>query len=420
MDIESPASPQLELELENLKALKVLGKGAMGTVFLVYDRTADPSARNPFALKVVDKSCLHTKLDADRRARWEMTVLSRLSSGHPFLPSLLGTFEDQDYLGWAVPYCPGGDLNALRYHQTDRVFSAAVIRFYIAEIVCALDHLHSMGIAYRDLKPENVLIQQSGHVTLTDFDLSRSLKRRTAVTVISLEDESSASAATVREIRRKHRRNLTRWITYAGDYNTSINISTTTNTGKGLKKTKSARVSPVSRRRTSFWNGERSNSFVGTEEYVSPEVVRGEGHEFAVDWWALGILTYEMMYGTTPFKGKNRKETFRNVLVKQPEFVGKPTALTDLIRRLLEKDPTRRLGYSRGACEIKEHDFFRGVRWDLLTEVSRPPFIPSPEDDGDLTERSTAAVFDVRDHFQKLRSPPSMPPSPDCQHLTEF
>ncbi|EXB48381.1 Serine/threonine-protein kinase OXI1 [Morus notabilis] len=409
MDIAIPSSP--ELELENLKALKVLGKGAMGTVFLVYDRTADPSARNPFALKVVDKSCLPTKLDAERRARWEITVLSRLSSGHPFLPSLLGSFEAQDYLGWAVPYCPGGDLNALRYHQTDRVFSPAVIRFYLAEIVCALDHLHSMGIAYRDLKPENVLIQHSGHVTLTDFDLSRSLKRRTAVvTVISSEDES-ASAATVREIRRKHRRNLTRWLSSvtAGDYHTSA----------GLKKTKSARVSPVSRRKTSFSNGERSNSFVGTEEYVSPEVVRGEGHEFAVDWWALGILTYEMMYGTTPFKGKNRKETFRNVLVKQPEFIGKPTALTDLIRRLLEKDPTRRLGYSRGACEIKEHDFFRGVRWDLLTEVSRPPFIPS-RDDADLTERSTAAGFDIRDYFQKLRSPPSMPPSPDCQRLTGF
>ncbi|KAH7543574.1 hypothetical protein FEM48_Zijuj02G0198300 [Ziziphus jujuba var. spinosa] len=379
----------------------------MGTVFLVHDPRLDPSACSPFALKVVDKSSLHTKLDAERRARWEINVLSRLS--HPFLPSLLGFFESQDYLGWAVPYCPGGDLNVLRYRQTDRVFSPAVIRFYLAEILCALDHLHSMGIAYRDLKPENVLIQLSGHVTLTDFDLSRSLKHRTIQTaIITSEDEASLP-----EIRRKHRRHLTRWIhavPVGADHHHG---------GKGLKKAKSARVSPVSRRKPSFSNGERSNSFVGTEEYVSPEVVRGDGHEFAVDWWALGILTYEMLYGTTPFKGKNRKETFRNVLMKPPEFIGKPTALTDLIGKLLEKDPTKRLGYARGACEIKEHVFFRGLRWDLLTEVLRPPCIPFRED-CDSTDKLTSNGFDITDYFQKLRTPPSMPPSPDCQRLTGF
>ncbi|BFG33532.1 hypothetical protein CerSpe_198060 [Prunus speciosa] len=398
----SPSNTSPELNLENLKALKVLGKGAMGTVFLVHDPSSDPSARCPFALKVVDKSSLRSKLDAERRARWEIQVLTRLShpNPHPFLPSLLGSFESDEFMGWAVPYCPGGDLNVLRYRQNDRVFSPAVIRFYLAEIVCALEHLHSMGIAYRDLKPENVLIQQSGHVTLTDFDLSRSLKHRTVKPDVVLEDD-------VPDIRRKHRRHLTRWLTIIND-----------NHSKGLKKTKSARVSPVSRRKPSFSDGERANSFVGTEEYVSPEVVRGEGHEFAVDWWALGILTYEALYGTTPFKAKSRKETFRNVLTKTPEFIGKRTALTDLIERLLHKDPTKRLGYARGASEIKEHEFFRGVRWDILTEVTRPPFIPSRED-GDLTEKATAGGVSVRDYFQKLRSPPSMPPSPDYQ-LTEF
>ncbi|KAF3452565.1 hypothetical protein FNV43_RR02998 [Rhamnella rubrinervis] len=413
MDKAIPSSsPAPELELDNLRALKVLGKGAMGTVFLVHDLKADPSACNPFALKVVDKSSLHTKLDAERRARWEINVLSRLS--HPFLPSLLGFFDSQDYLGWAIPYCPGGDLNVLRYSQTDHVFSPAVIRFYLAEIVCALDHLHTMGIAYRDLKPENVLIQQSGHVTLTDFDLSRSLKHRTFITS---EDETPLA-----EVRRKHRRNLTRWINVVPVSVVVDNRNSTGTKAKGLKKAKSARVSPVSRRKPSFSNGERSNSFVGTEEYVSPEVVRGDGHEFAVDWWALGILTYEMLYGTTPFKGKNRKETFRNVLMKPPEFIGKQTALTDLIKRLLEKDPTRRLGYARGACEIREHVFFRGVRWDLLTEVLRPPCIPFLEDCDSTSQSLTPSTtgFGISDYFQKLRTPPSMPPSPDCQRLTGF
>lgn len=179
-----------------------------------------------------------------------------------------------------------------------------------------------------------------------------------------------------------------------------------------MKKAKSARVSPVSRRKLSFSNGEKSNSFVGTEEYVAPEVVRGDGHEFAVDWWALGILAYEMLYGTTPFKGSNRKETFRNVLLKTPEFIGKRTVLTDLIERLLEKDPTKRLGYVRGACEIREHEFFRGVRWDLLTEVVRPPFIPPREDGGDLT----ASGKDIADYLCSLKSPPPFPASPSSEY----
>uniref|UniRef100_A0A2P2IJM1 non-specific serine/threonine protein kinase n=1 Tax=Rhizophora mucronata TaxID=61149 RepID=A0A2P2IJM1_RHIMU len=126
-----------------------------------------------------------------------------------------------------------------------------------------------------------------------------------------------------------------------------------------------------------------------------------------------------MMYGTTPFKGKNRKETFRNVLMKQPEFVGKRNDLTDLIERLLEKDPTKRLGYQRGACEIKEHKFFRGVRWDLLTEVLRPPFIPSQDDEPVLTDNVTAGGVDIREYFQHLRVPPP-PPSPLQSPSWEF
>lgn len=266
---------------------------------------------------------------------------------------------------------------------------------------------------YRDLKPENVLIQSSGHVTLTDFDLSRSLNKKTfkpsAVDPIDVGPRDST--------RLRHRRNLTRFLTVtAGDEKKDK---------KGLKKAKSARVSPVSRRRLSFSNGERSNSFVGTEEYVSPEVVKGDGHEFAVDWWALGVLTYEMLYGTTPFKGKNRKETFCNVVVKRPVFIGKRTALTDLIEKLLEKDPVKRLGYNEGACEIKRHEFFSGVSWDLLTDVLRPPFIPSREDEG-LTGKVTGGGFDVREYFTRQAAPVVPSPTPsleECRRddsLTEF
>ncbi|KAL1539585.1 serine/threonine-protein kinase UCN [Salvia divinorum] len=334
-------------DIHRLRAAKVLGQGATGTVFLVHDDSGDYS----FALKVVEKSSAHHH--ADRRARHEISLLGRLRP-HPFLPHLICSSEDDNFIWWGIPFCPGGDLNALRYRQNDHVFSAAVIRFYLAEIVCALQHLHQQGIVYRDLKPENILVQQSGHVTLTDFDLSRDLP-----------------PANTRQM-----------------------------------KSKSARVSPAN---------ERSNSFVGTEEYVAPEVIRGDGHEFSVDWWALGVLAYEMMYGTTPFKGRNRKETFRKILTARPERIGKPDALTDLIGKLLEKDPARRLGYWRGAAEIKEHRFFRGLRWELLTEVLRPPFLPA-------TEVVAEGGIDITEHFRRMKLPPSplWSPSADELSLTEF
>ncbi|KAI3716526.1 hypothetical protein L1987_67461 [Smallanthus sonchifolius] len=383
------AASSPELHLQNLRVIKVLGNGAMGTVFLVHDHLTDPSAEFKFALKVVGKCSLHATPDADRRARWEVSVLGKLNQKpHPFLPSLIGSFETDEILAWAIPFCPGGDLNVLRRRQMDGVFSPAVIRFYLAEIVCALEHLHTMGIVYRDLKPENILITNSGHVTLTDFDLSRTLAPKSLKSLI-LSSEPEII---------KHHRKLTRV----------------------MKMAKSARVTPMTRRHASFSSGERSNSFVGTEEYVTPEMVRGDGHEFAVDWWALGILSYEMLYGTTPFRGKTRKDTFGRILMMPVKFTGKPTPLTDLITKLLDKDPTRRLGYERGACEIQEHPFFSGLQWDLLTEVERPPVIPS-RDDGESASKQGG--FNITEYFQKLRQLPSPLESPsrdDCGYNVSF
>jgi len=402
----------------------------MGTVFLVEADPARPGSGR-YALKVFDKrSAGPTKPDADRRARWEVSLLSRLA--HPHLPCLLGTAETPDLLAWAVPYCPGGDLNELRYSLADRVFSPAAIRFYIAETVSALADLHASGIVYRDLKPENVLLRADGHVTLTDFDLSRLLPAST----------SSASASPPPQARpvfhHGHRRTRA---SAAGQHAKRERVSAATSTPKQqfqnmvrflmrsngsapelAKKAKSARVSPVSRKVSSSgaaWG--RSYSFVGTEEYVSPEVVRGDGHGFAVDWWAVGVLVYEMAFGRTPFKGKNRKETFRNVLHREVEFPGdtqrRMPELTDLISRLLERDPTRRLGYAGGADEIRAHPFFAGMAWDMLAEVSRPPYIPPPADD-------KAAVvdqgFDVRDYFKKLHQPPPQEPGSSSSSSSDF
>ncbi|KAK9079067.1 hypothetical protein SSX86_000737 [Deinandra increscens subsp. villosa] len=434
-----PLSP--ELHLHNLRAIQVLGNGAMGTVFLVHNHITDPSAHFPFALKVVEKRSPNGKPEADRRARWEVSVLERLNrEPHPSLPSLIRSFENGNFLAWAVPYCSGGDLNVLRRRQMDGVFSPSAIRFYLAEIVCALEHLHGMKIVYRDLKPENILIQSSGHVTLTDFDLSRTLAPKSLRSFILSEppdvdkhlrkltrvtETHTCDRKFTRVIEPHHTcdRKLTRVIEpHTCEFNrklTLTRVTETTHTCEKLKKAKSARVTPMTRKSNSFSTGERSNSFVGTDEYLAPEVIRGDGHEFAVDFWALGILAYEMLYGTTPFRGKNRKDTFNRILITPPKFTGKPTPLTDLITELLDKEPTRRLGYARGACEIKQHPFFGGLKWELLTEVVRPPFIPSGDD---VDIKSRVEGFSITEYFQKPLTLES-PSRDDCGYnvsLTEF
>ena len=122
-----------------------------------------------------------------------------------------------------------------------------------------------------------------------------------------------------------------------------------------------------------------SRSCVGTHEYLAPELVSGNGHGNGVDWWAFGIFIYELLYGTTPFKGCSKESTLRNIAssknvrfyAAEREEAGMAEA-RDLIEKLLVKDPRRRLGCARGATDVKRHPFFDGIKWPLI-RTYRPP-----------------------------------------------
>lgn len=115
-----------------------------------------------------------------------------------------------------------------------------------------------------------------------------------------------------------------------------------------------------------------------SQEYLAPEVINAAGHSAPVDWWSFGILIYELVYGTTPFRGARRDETFDNVLKAPLKFPAKPQVspeCQDLITQLLIKDPAKRLGTAAGAEDIKTHPFFAGINWALLRNEP-PPYIP--------------------------------------------
>ncbi|XP_038982112.1 serine/threonine-protein kinase AGC1-7-like [Phoenix dactylifera] len=126
----------------------------------------------------------------------------------------------------------------------------------------------------------------------------------------------------------------------------------------------------------------RSMSFVGTHGYLAFESIRGEGHGSAADWWTFGIFLYELMHGTTPFKGSGNRDALFNVVGQPLKFPGMPvmsSAARDLIRSLLAKDPQKKIAYQRGATDIKQHPFFEGAN-RALVRSSTPYHIPEPVD----------------------------------------
>ncbi|KAK7324968.1 hypothetical protein VNO77_28962 [Canavalia gladiata] len=316
-----------QIGLKHFRPIKPLGSGDTGSVHLVELRGTDQY----FAMKAMDKSVMLNR-NKVHRACAEREILDKLD--HPFLPALYASFQTKTHVCLITDYCPGGELFLLLDRQPTKVLKEDAARFYAAEVVIALEYLHCQGIIYRDLKPENVLIQSSGHVSLTDFDLS---------CLTSCKPQLIIPA---------------------------------TNEKKKKKRQQKSQQIPMFMAEPM----RASNSFVGTEEYIAPEIITGSGHTSGVDWWALGILLYEMLYGYTPFRGKTRQKTFANILHKDLKFSkSKPVSLhaKQLIYWLLHRDPKARLGSREGANEIKRHPFFRGVNWALVRSM-KPPELDAP------------------------------------------
>lgn len=232
----------------------------------------------------------------------------------------------------------------------------------------ALEYLHMLGILYRDLKPENVLIRADGHIMLSDFDLSLESTASPAVHFSPAPTPASPRSSPSSGI-------LGRLLRFLKPPRL-----TKTEGGRGFTRSRSTRscASAASRMFVAEPIEARSSSFVGTHEYVAPEVASGRRHGAAVDWWAFGVFLYELACGRTPFTGDTNVITLRNIVRSPVAFPRNPPTdprLKDLISRLLCKDPERRLGAALGAAEVKAHPFFEGLNFALLRS-QRPPVIP--------------------------------------------
>ncbi|PWA47050.1 protein kinase superfamily protein [Artemisia annua] len=332
------------LHLRHLKLIRLVGSGNLGRVFLC--RLRDYEHAN-FAIKVVDKNLLTAKKLS--HVNTEGRILSSLD--HPFLPTLYAHLEASHYSCFLIDYCSNGDLHSLLRKQPSYRLPIDAVRFYASEVLVALEYLHSIGIVYRDLKPENILIRDDGHIMLSDFDLC-----------FNSEVEPTLDHRVERIKSKKQHR------TRYGRY-TCCN-------GRNRKYKEEEIVTEfVAEPTTAF-----SKSCVGTHEYLAPELVKGNGHGNGVDWWAFGILVYELVYGSTPFRGNSKESTLRNIASsRNVTFEDEPKCenpsmahVKDLIEQLLVKDTSKRLGCARGATDIKRHPFFDGIKWPLIRTYSPP------------------------------------------------
>jgi PAS domain S-box-containing protein len=327
------AKKEGKLRLKNFFRSKQLGAGDVGMVDLL---TLDG---HKYAMKSLEKQEM---IDRNKvgRVKTEETILENID--HPFLATCYAKLQTDTHLHFVLEYCSGGELYGLMNSMPGKRLPEDWVKFYAAEVLLALQYLHLMGYFYRDLKPENILIHSSGHVKLTDFDLSY-CQGETVPEVEKLDPPVRDPSDVENSLYDKREME---------DYLLKLNP-------KG-----------------------KANSFVGTEEYLAPEIIAGTGHDAMVDWWSFGILIYELSYGTSPFRGPRRDATFDNVLKKPLKFPQREDDLSDdakdLIQRLLHKDPTLRLGHNAGADEVKRHPWFRDINWALLRN-STPPMIPDQD-----------------------------------------
>lgn len=375
------------LGLSHFRLLKRLGSGDIGSVYL-----AELIGTNCFfAMKVMDKGSMENR-NKSLRAQTEREILSCLD--HPFLPTLYTHFETDKFSCLVMEFCSGGDLHGFRQRQPLKRFSEAASRFYAAEILLALEYLHMLGIVYRDLKPENILVRGDGHIMLLDFDLS--LRCVVSPTLVKSAYPSVDPSRRVPVYCVQPSCIEPSCVTPVCLQPSCFRPRFFRQRSKKTRKPKNemgsqANILPeLIAEPTSAC----SKSFVGTHEYLAPEIIKGDGHGSAVDWWTFGIFLYELLYGTTPFKGADNRETIDNIGRQPLRLPDSPTvsfAARDLIRGLLVKDPQHRLGFKRGATEIKQHPFFHGSNWALI-RCTIPPQIPKPIDLSFLTTKVTPPI----------------------------
>ncbi|KAJ2640137.1 Serine/threonine-protein kinase Sgk2 [Coemansia sp. RSA 1286] len=350
-DTDSLSSGKRRVGLDDFHLLSLIGKGSYGKVMLA--RYKDTG--KVMAIKVISKSKLRGRPNEIRRVMSERKVLER-TVRHPFLVGLQCAFQTKEKLFFCLDYVNGGEL--FFHLQRERRFGENRARFYAAEITSALAYLHSMDVVYRDLKPENCLLDARGHVRIVDFGLAKEV-------------------------------------------------------GPVVWRTEGSALYSVE-------EGGKTGTFCGTPEYLAPEVLLRQRYGKEVDWYCLGAVLYEMLTGLPPFYDQDNNTMYRRILHEPLRFpatlppplrgngtyndscgilpgAGIGKLAQDFITRILDRDPQKRLGHGVfGTENVKRHVFFHGIDWvKIYRQEYAPPFVPK-----------VSSIFDLSNIDPEFRNEP--------------
>lgn len=330
---------------------KLIGEGSFSLVYLA----KDIHTSKEYAVKVCEKQqiCRERKQKYVKRER---EALNRLS-GLPGFLNLYCTFQDDSKLYYVMTRAQNGTL--LQLMERISKFNIECVKFYAAEILLAIEQIHLNNIIHRDLKPENILMDKDFHILIADFGSSQ----------IDVEEQA-----------------------YFSDDETEP------------KETNESDIQILKSKR-------RRCSFVGTAQYVSPEILNGKYSTRSTDLWSFGCIIYQMLSGVAPFCGPNDYLIFQKITKLDLSF---PDCLDlrakDLIERLLLLDPTKRLGIDDSSpyTSIRNHKFFVGIDFASLRQLAPPFFKP---DTSTIAVEQRTADEDFPDHVT---------PGLDIQNITRL
>ncbi|KAJ8878681.1 hypothetical protein PR048_019266 [Dryococelus australis] len=286
--------------LRTLKAMKVIGSGTFGTVQLAINEVSGEYV----AIKIMTKEFL-VRTGQVRHAHNELKISYALN--FPFVLNTVQFHHDNSYLYFVMPFISGGDMFSHLRRQGQ--FSEDLARFYAAQVTLTLEYMHFLQLVHRDVKPENILIDERGYLKVMDFGFTKYFK------------------------------------------------------GRGF-------------------------TTVGTPEYMAPELFLSSGYSFSVDWWAMGVLIFEMCAGYTPFSDRYKARLHERIasgVYESPKTFS--PSLEHLLRNLIQIDVTKRYGtLKNGASDIKNHRWFRAINWpDILHRRVKPLFVPEVLAPGDVS-----------------------------------
>ena len=301
--------------IREYKSLAIIGRGAFGEVHVCKEIKTGKIV----AIKKIKKEILIQK-NQIIHIRNEQLIMSKIKS--PWIIELKASFQEDDYLYLIMEYLAGGDLMALLIKKD--ILSENEAKFYISELILAIESIHKLDCIHRDIKPDNILIDSNGHIKLSDFGLAK------------------------------------------------VSDKIFENT-----KDESFNINKLSHK--------KNYSCVGTAYYVAPEVLNKKGYNENIDWWSVGVIFFEMLIGYAPFCSKETSEVCYKILhwekyLEIPKKVKISKEAEDLIRKLINNSNVR-LG-KNGVDEIKKHPFFNDIDWDNIKNL-KPPFIPQLNSDYD-------------------------------------